>query len=258
MKNLKENAIKWLHEEKNKWTKPSKKKSEGPKDYFDRARTWADDTFGALEQSRNRYQVAFFSSMGLNILAVSAVFALAHVQTLVPMMVHHFDNGVVSVEPLAQEKAPMNKSQIESDLVRYIQHRESYDVSAYRTQYDLVNLLSTDSVAKAYMAEQDRSEKSSPINILGVEGKREVHVYNINFLDNVSFNEKTVSKDHHNVAEIVFTLTDVDKNSTRKTVHHYSTLVSWEYVKPSENPAERWQNWDGFLITNYTKQVRNV
>jgi type IV secretion system protein VirB8 len=256
MNKVKERINTWLLEGKNKRAKS--KANEGPKDYFRRARSWADDTFGALEQSRNRYQVAFFSSMGLNVLAISAVFALAHVQTLVPMMVHHFDNGVVSVEPLTQEKAPMNKSQIESDLVRYIQHRESYDVSAYRTQYDLVNLLSTDAVAKAYMSEQDRSEASSPINTLGVEGKREVHVYNINFLDNVSFNEKALNKDHHNVAEVVFTLTDMDKNSTRKSVHHYSTLVSWEYVKPSTNPAERWQNWDGFLVTNYTKQVRNV
>jgi type IV secretion system protein VirB8 len=255
MKKHRESAIKWFKLEKEKW---ARKPKAGPKDYFEKARTWADDTFGALEQSRNRYQVAFFSSMGLNVLAISAVFALAHVQTLVPMMVHHFDNGVVTVEPLSQEKAPMNKWQIESDLVRYIQHRESYDVNAYRAQYDVVNLLSSDSVAKAYMSEQDRAEKSSPINTLGVEGKREVHVYNINFLDNISLNEKSLPKDHRNVAEVVFTLTDTDKNTTQKTLHHYSTLVSWEYVKPSDNPAERWQNWDGFLVTHYTKQVRNV
>ena len=36
-------------------------------EYFKRARSWADDQFGRLEQSRNRYQAAFLSAMGFNV-----------------------------------------------------------------------------------------------------------------------------------------------------------------------------------------------
>lgn len=230
----------------------------GKTDYFARAASWADDTFGALEQSKHRYQVAFVLSMSLNVVALLSVCMLSTMQTLVPMMVHHYDHGVTTVEPLTQANAPINKAQIESDLAHYLIHRESYDISSYRAQFDLVTLLSSNTVAREYSHEQDRNAETSPITTLGATHMRDVHIYSINFLDNTSLNDSDLSKNHQNLAEMVFTLTDSDKASGLKTEHHYNALVSWTYVTPSSDPDVRWKNWDGFMVTRYTKQVRNV
>lgn len=236
----------------------TKKSKSTPKDYFNRARSWADDNFSQLQQSRNRYQLAFMLSMGLNTAACISVAVLAQFQTLVPMMVHHYDNGVTTVEPITQANAPINKAQVESDIVRYITNREAYDISSYRAQFDLIGLLSSAHVAAEYIKEQDKSDKEAPINALGAQALRQVHIYSINFLDSTQFNKQDITQNHQNVAEVVFTLTDTDKSGGKPLERHYSALISWQYVTPSTSPAARWQNWDGFQITRYTKSIRNV
>lgn len=233
-------------------------KNLSPNDYFKRAKSWADDNFGRVHQSRNRYQLAFLVAMGLNIIAIIAVTVLVNYQTLVPMLVHHYDNGIVTVEPLTQANAPLNKAQVESDIVRYITNRESYDLSSYRAQFDLINLLSNSLVNNEYVQEQENSNKDAPINVLGTNASRQVHIYSINFLDSSLFNEKDITTNHDNVAEVVFTLTDTEKSGGKSKEQHFSALISWQYVSPSSSPAERWHNWDGFQVTRYTKNLRNV
>ena len=85
-----------------------------------------------------------------------------------------------------------------------------------------------------------------------------VHVYSINFIDNSTFNEKALPKDHQNLAEVVFTLIDMDKSTGHKIEKHYNALISWQYSTPSSAPDIRWKNWDGFLVTRYSKQLRNI
>jgi type IV secretion system protein VirB8 len=236
----------------------NKSKTNTSTDYFKHAKSWSDDVFGAVEQSRNRYKTAFLGSILLNSLALIAVVTLSQIQTLVPLLVHHYDNGVMTVEPLKNDNAPINKAQIESDIVRYITNRESYDMSSYRSQYSLISMLSGESVLRQFNQEQDKSSKESPINLLGTTGFREVHVYSINFIDTLMHNEKDIHKDHQNLAEVVLTLADVDKSTGHKTVKHYSAMISWQYTEPSSAPDVRWNNWDGFLVTRYSKQLRNV
>lgn len=226
--------------------------------YFKQARSWADDQFGRVEQSRNRYQTAFLAAMSFNLISLAVIGVLAHYQTVVPMLIHHYENGVTTVEPITQEKAPLNRAQVESDIARYIQHREAYDVSSYRTQFELVNVLSDNTVAKEYLSEQDKSNPASTIKNLGNTIKREVHLYSINFLDSMLSNEKDIHKDHHPLAEVVFSLIDTDKLSGKTTESHFNALISWHYIKPSDSPETRWQNWDGFEVTRYSKQTRSV
>ena len=229
-----------------------------PNEYFKRAKSWADDNFSRIQQSRNRYQLAFVLAMGLNIIAGIAVTILINYQTLVPMLVHHYDNGVVTVEPLTQVNAPLNKAQVESDIVKYIINRESYDLSSYRAQFDLINLLSNGAVSNEYVQEQEKSNKEAPINTLGTTASRSVHIYTVNFLDSTLFNEQDLTTNHNNVAEVVFTVTDTEKSGGKSKDQHFSALISWQYVTPSSSPAERWLNWDGFHVTRYTKNLRNV
>lgn len=227
-------------------------------DYFKRARTWADDNFGRLEQSRYRYQMAFLAAMGFNFFSLGVIGILVHVQTVVPMLVHHYDNGVTTVEPMTLAKAPINRAQVESDIARYIQHREAYDISSYRAQFELIHLLSDNAVTKEYLSEQDKSNSTAPIHLLGNNIKREVHIYSINFLDSMLMNQQDIHKDHHPLAEVVFSLIDTDKMTGKATPSHYNAMISWRYTNPPDSPETRWLNWDGFEVTRYSKQTRLV
>lgn len=226
--------------------------------YFKDAKTWADDTFGKMEQSKNRYQAAFLAAMGVNVATIAVIGMLAHVQTVVPMLVHHYDNGITTVEPIKPDYAPKNRAQVESDIVRYIQHREAYDVSSYRAQFELVNLLSANMVAKEYVTEQSKANTSAPIHVLGNDKKREVHIYSINFMDSMLANQSDIHKDHHALAEVVFSLIDTDKLTGKQTQSHFNTLISWRYTNPPASPETRWKNWNGFEVTRYSKTPRVV
>ena len=226
-------------------------------DYFKKARSWADDNFGRLEQSRSRYQTAFILAMILNCVAIVVIGMLSHYQTIVPLIVHHYENGLTSIEPL-KEKKPLNKAQIESDIVRYIENRESYDASSYRTQFELIHLLSDNAVDREYLEEQSKANSTAPIKLLGEHGKREVHIYSINFLDSILENENDLHKDHHNLAEVVFSLTDTDKTTGRTTQVQFNALIAWRYLTPPDSPEARWQNWDGFEVTRYSKTLRSM
>lgn len=226
-------------------------------DYFSTATSWADDRYTVNERSKTRYQAAFLGSMGLNVVTMCAVLALANLQTLVPVMVHHYDSGVTVVEPVTQKNAPVNRAQIESDIVRYVQNRESYDMASYRYQFDLVQLLSSGSVAREYATVQQAKNPESPIKVLGDKYSRKVHVYSVNFLDNAINNQKDLHKTHANLAEVVFSLTDTDKSTGAAINQTWSALVSWQFVKPSDSPEVRWKNFDGFQVVSYSKQTRN-
>jgi type IV secretion system protein VirB8 len=226
--------------------------------YFGKACTWADDLRASETRSRNRYQAAFFASMGLNVVIAIAVAVLANYQTVVPLLVNHYDNGVTVVSAIPEKKAVTNQSQIESDLVRYVLHREAFDETSYRAQYELVTLLSNNTTAQEYVREQSKSNAQSPIAILGHTHTRSVHVYSVHFIDRETQNEKDMHQDHHNVAEVVFQLTDTDKSTGKSTQTPYTALISWRYTTPPDSPALRWQNWNGFEITRYSKQVQHV
>jgi type IV secretion system protein VirB8 len=223
------------------------------KGYFEDACSWADDRLGGLEASRNRYRLAFMTTMTLCIGLTIAMVALTPLKKTEPLLIHHYDNGITTAERLTQEIAPLTQAQIESDLVRYVIHRESFDSTSYRAQFELIHLLSSGAVADVYEKTQRKSNPDSPLNKLGTQMSRSVHVYSISFIDEERLNTKEKSgrrRNHHDLAEVVFSTTDIE--------HHFTALISWRYTGVPASPAARWDNWNGFEVTRYTIQQRNV
>ncbi len=230
------------------------------KQYFVQARSWADDLYTSAVISRNRYKLAFFVAMGLAILLVIAVDGLIPTEHLSPLLVEHYQDGRVSVRPLKQSYAPTHQALVESEIVRYVINRESYDPTSYHTQYLLTALLSNRVVGRQYSQEQSTGHKDSPINVLGNHGFRTVHVDSVIFLDSIQKNkgQPQSKQTHHNLAQVNFTIVDHFNNSSRRRAKAYTALVSWAYWGTPSDPKEKWQDWDGFTVTRYTKQQRNV
>lgn len=204
--------------------------------------------------------MAFLIAMSAVVFLAFAMAMLLPLKSVQTVAVHHYDNGVSTVEAQSQKVQATSRAQIESDIVRYVIHRESFDVSSYRTQFELVTLLSANDVAREFEGQQSTRNLQAPINQLGTKVTRSVHVYSINFIDDSELNtkERKTKQQHHNLAEVVFLVKDHDKTSLQDTEQQFSALISWQYVKPSNSIEERWQNFNGFEVTRYTLAQRNI
>ncbi len=229
-------------------------------DYFTCAKSWADDIYTNAIISRDRYKVAFYFVLGLATLLSLAINGLIPLQHLEPLLIEHYQDGRVTVQPFKQPYKPEDMAQTESELIRYLVHRESYDPTSYRQQYALVNLLSSPVVAQEYITEQSANNRLAPIKVLGKNGYRTVHIDSIVFLDS---KEKNLKINQHtqqsiNLAEVNFTITDRVQDSASQKSQAFTALLSWDYLGVPKDPEIRWQNWDGFVVTRYTVTQRNI
>ncbi len=235
------------------------KQAEADKDYFVQARSWADDIYTEVIASRNRYRFALFWSVGLITCLLILLMMLIPLEHTELIVVHHSEAGTVWVEPLHQSYAPKNKAQIESEIVRYVNNRESYSAISYDEQYSLVNLMSDRSVSKQYIVSQSIGNKNSDINRLGNRGTRVVHVENVIFLDKRSLNKSKYKRGmHHNLAQINFVVRTHDRLTGKTSKQPLVALISWTYHGTPKNPETKWRNWDGCTVTHYSIEQRNV
>lgn len=237
------------------------KKAPKAEDYFASAKSWADDIYIATVASRNRYCTAFYWVSGIASCLALAIVMLVPLQHTEYVIIHQTENGIVWVEPLNQKYAPKIKALAESEIVRYVINRESYNPSSYDEQYSLINLLSDAEVADQYGEEQNVNNKNSPINILSNKSYRTVHIENVVFLDKADLQNNKNKKDkrtHTNLAQVNFTITDHDKLADTKHTTPLIALISWTYRGTPQNPENKWRNWDGFTVTRYSVEQRNI
>ena len=226
--------------------------------YFGAATEWAEEVYGVMEASRNRYKTAFLLMTGLSVLLTLSVLTLSHTHEYIPLMVHHYDSGAVSVQPMKPSTAP-NQAEIESELVRYVINRESYDPASFSQQYSLVTLMSDRDVAHQYQHQQSAGEKTSFINQWGNNTVRSVQIEVVNFLDQEQPTTKGAnSVVHKNLAEISFMVIDRNISSGKEKKTPYVAIVAWTHLGIPEDPEARWQNWDGFIVTSYHVNQRTV
>ncbi len=227
--------------------------------YFQLASSWADDYYARMATSRHRYQVAFLTAMGLCVLLVINVMMLSHTHEYIPLLVHHYESGAVSISPASQRGAPENQAEVESDIVRYIISRESYDPASFNEQYQRVTLLSNSTVAHAYQAQQNSDDDQAFIHRFGNKIVRSVKIEDVNFLDNedLNANEKRVNN-HKNLAEVHFIVTDKNISSGKETRTPYVSILSWGYGGIPNDPETRWMNWNGFTVMSYQRNQRTV
>ena len=230
------------------------------KNYFTQARGWADDIYTAAVISRNRYQMAFFAAMGLAALSILALIILIPLQHSEFLLINHYPDGHVWVEPSHQQYVPSNPSQVESELIHYVVNRESFSESSYKEQYSLINLMSNNEVSQQYRDTQSPSNPQSRINVLRRDGLRTVHVESVIFIDSILKNKGKPPNEqtHTNLAEVNFTVSDQGKNSTLIKTHPFTALISWTYRGIPKDPDDRWRDWNGFTVTRYSLEQRNL
>jgi len=228
-------------------------------DYFELARSWSDDYYTVMRASRNRYRLMFISAAVLCGILGLAMIPLAHNHEYVPLLVHHYDSGVVTVDQANKHYVPESQAEVESELVRYIVNRESYDPTSFSEQYQLVTLMSDNTVSREYHQAQNSDDQSSLIATLGNQFVRSVNIQSVNFLDKESLNQKEKHhQDHKNLAEVNFIVTDKNVKSGKEIQTPYVAIVSWTHEGIPNDPETRWMNWNGFTVTNYQRNQRTL
>jgi type IV secretory pathway component VirB8 len=107
---------------------------------------------------------------------------------------------------------------------------------------------SSDSVAKAY--ETILSQINKPAH-------KTVKVQDIIFLDNANTSIRNRKEAlHRNLAKVDFITTE---NNGQQTIEKsWVTTLSWEYLGTPSSKAAAWANWNGFTVTYYRVDQRNV
>ncbi len=225
--------------------------------YFDDARSWANDMYATVHASRNRYKLALIASGVVIALLVTCITTLVPLQHLEPIIINHYSDGATSVEAMPKHYRPTSQAQEESDIVRYMVNREGYDFTSYDRNYRLIGLMSAGGVFSKYASMQSTANKHSPINDLGNKYYRTVHVDNILPVDQISQNTKR-HHNHHNLAEVTYSITDHSLATGNTDTRSYKALIGWVYRGMPTDPNERWQNWNGFTVTKYQNSQINT
>jgi type IV secretion system protein VirB8 len=219
--------------------------------YFAFASSWADDMYLNLLASRNQWRVAALLIMLIFCILLLGFVFLLPLQHVEPLLIHHYEDGRIFVDQPSDQAVSPNHLQVQSDIIRYVVNRESYDPVAWRHQYDLVKLLSSSKVASVYEKIQLQDKNNSPALTLKDNAYLSCHVESILFL---SGHKKKSSP----LAQVNFTVSKHWVSSDRVKTTPYVVLISWRYTKTSHDPERQWLNWDGFSVIDYQKQQRSL
>lgn len=216
--------------------------------YFKLADGFDDASYYAIVASRNRMRLALLGAFACVFLLIVCVLVMLPLQHNEILIMHHRDHGVVWMEKLANAtEHSISQSQVESDIVRYVVNRESYLPGNYARQYHQTMLMSGHDVQSSYQSGQDAKNPKSLIHQLGRHVTRSVTVRNVLWL-----NKKK------KMAQVNYTVTDHNHTTQHEVSHDYIALIAWEYRGLPSNPSDRWENADGFLVTQYVVQQTNL
>ncbi len=240
----------------------SEKNRNSPQDsaYFEEARNWHYDKYAQAYVRGNCYQLAFYIQTGCLILTLIILVILLPLKTLVPIVIHKNEKtGEVWVDKPANNFVPSTDAETQADLVRYIIVRETYSAADLNQRYHQVLLTTNSDIANDYANSQADNNPKSPVSLLGANGSRTVQVEDVVFIDKSGSDTqyRHFKQPAKNLAQINFTTTTTMPNSA-PILQHWVATIGWEYKGLPENKADAWDNWNGFTVTNYRVDQRNI
>lgn len=227
--------------------------------YFAGAEDWYFDQYESVRIQANRWYIGFLISTALAIVLVIATIMLFPLKKPMPFVVHqNSTTGEVWVERPNTDFIPVNDAQVQSDIVRYITSYESYTAADINYRFNLVRLLSDDNVGKQYLDEQSNDNKLSPVNVLGANGMRTVHIEDVIFLDKAGIQERRhFDEPSHNLAKVDFVTTTKDHAGNKK-IENWVATIGWIYTGLPATQQAAWENWNGFSVTTFRVDPKNI
>ena len=228
--------------------------------YFEDAKSWSYERYQIQEVMANRWQLAFWSLLALSGLLVVVLILLFPLKRWEPIVIQRNEQtGEVWVDTVRNHDLPETSSEIESDLVRYVIARETFSLTDHNVRKTQVFYTSSSDVVNAYEALQASHNPKSPINLYGSKGLRTVKVHDVIFLDNAS----NAIERRKQQQEKIPTLAKVDFSTTETSGQtlvqkSWVATIRFSYLGTPDEKEAAWLNWNGFTVTSYRVDQRNV
>ncbi len=220
------------------------------------AKDWFYDRYQMQEVLANRWQLAFWIQLILSLLLVFFLIILLPLKSWEPIVIERdTQTGEVWVRS-TQESLPKLSSEIESDLVNYVVGRETYSTIDHDERYQQIQFSSTPRIFKAYKEADNVNNPNGLSKSLGEVGLRKVVVEDIIFLDGSNVKQKGGSVKPPSIAKVDFTTVDTIGEMTFKK--YWVATMTWEYLGTPNRKEAAWINWNGFTVSSYRVDQRNV
>lgn len=217
----------------------SKEKESGSKGT---SQSWYADRYQSIAVQRN---MMFFLSIVALVATVISVIFISKVtlsKTVEPLVVQVEDKtGITNlVNPRSDERWTTDKAINTYFLVNYLRARETYNVSSYAQNYNVVTRLMSSSTVYGQFKDSLNDQATNPITLYGANNSTVLKIRSIQFLKVSPTGNK---------AQIRFST--VEQAGHRKVVNKIVAL-DWSYVELNLNFEDRTINPLGFQVKAYS------
>lgn len=224
--------------------------------YTSQANSWYLERYVLQKTSAHRWFVAFISQSVLSIVLLIAICCMLPLTKTIPMpiIVNEHDQIIKAINPKSNH-IPINIAMVQNDIVRFVRNRESYDAKTLNYQIRSIAYTSASDIFTEFEHRVSPQNKLGLLNTLGIEGSIEVKVHDVVFLESKD-KPSHLKQLPSNVVQVDFsTLT---KTNTDEAQENWVAIISFDYKGIAKDEITAWENWNGFIITSYRVNRREV
>jgi type IV secretion system protein VirB8 len=215
--------------------------------YYDEGSTWEKSNYRLLKGAAGFWRIYGIFASVVAILFALALYALIPLQKtdLVVLQVDKMTGYMHVEQPLTDtSKLTANDAVTASNIVQFIQARETYDPYWLQNNYDKAMLFAKGDAARDLKVLFNGSD--SPMKTYGKDGRVSVQIESLNFL-----NDET--------ALVRFTTTTIMPNGPPKGVTYYwAANVRYAYSSTPLRQDWRFINPLGFQVFEYRKDQERI
>jgi type IV secretion system protein VirB8 len=223
-------------------TEPPIKSRTARQRYYEEAASWSADVHGALRASRRIAWIIAAAAVLVAVLEALALAALAPLKTVVPLAITvDRQTGYVQAETTLKPGAMSdNLAVTQSNLVRYVTARESFDATDLRENYRQIMLWSGGEARVQYSNLMRKSAPDSPLNLYPATSQ-------------VSVNVESVSLLTPTTALVRFSTTRQDAGGGVQAPRFWAASIAFRYAEGPMSMGDRFINPLGFQVTRYRR-----
>ena len=219
-------------------------------DILKKAENWAYDQYYSSNIKAKKYLLGIIAQFMIIFLLLIAFIVLLNKQTLVAIPIRINESlNTIKIENPNKVNFEMNEAMIQSDLIRYVKSKETYNFEDLNYRLRYLQITTESNLFNNIRKENNDISLNSIINNLGKKGTRSVDIQDVIFLQKEDTN-------HQNLAKIDFMTTTIIDNKV--DTDYFVATISWKYLGTPEDLDLAWDNWNGFMVTMYRVDKRIV
>lgn len=209
-------------------------------DYYKQGQSWEHSIYAGLRSSKNRAWIVALISLATALCSVLCLALLLPLKTYEPYVITvDRDTGYTHMtQPLTKGTLSEDEALTESNLVRYVIMRESYNPHILRENYKTIALLSDKKALQEFEELWSAESPNNPSKKLGLKSTIDAKIKSVSLL-----NEHT--------AQVRY-MTRLRKDNTIHAAH-WNAIITFRYTQKPMKMIERFTNPLGFQVISYRK-----